>query len=496
MQNERLMYSKIRSFMYGVGELARSANKRPSRVPSSSGFHLCILLPKGGGMKRIVWGITGWLTLLVTAQAASFPCHSASTRVEKLICSDGYLSTLDDKLHEAYNDISQADGAQISQRKWLKQRDRCNDIDCLRQEYEARIKQLTSEPYDGSVRKITIEPRKGTLPLISEAKAKSICKEVLELANAGKLQSRLLRFTDVPQEDEDRWSALEDTGGTSVGGALDIDYNHDKKIDHLGVIRGGGTCSSADIVDLGAALKRGALIEKFIGFSAQDDETLRWASWDLSDSLLIVQGEPIILAANFFVTGTDVELVSWFGEGQQRPLCAFSPVGMVVDVVESKAPELCNAVAKGSFDSLEPDVDEVNEQEQTKLREKYLIDGAYSVNVDLNADGKTDKVLFLNYSSGAGCGSYREWIDVLQPNAEKSKESPLVEIVGNFSDPRTKYENKWGHIQLLNYSGKPYLMANGPDGFGVYSVWENKIQTWCKFNLREQMDIKRLYSPN
>jgi hypothetical protein len=26
MQNERLMYSKIRSFMYGVGVLARSAN--------------------------------------------------------------------------------------------------------------------------------------------------------------------------------------------------------------------------------------------------------------------------------------------------------------------------------------------------------------------------------------------------------------------------------------------------------------------------------------
>ena len=87
------------------------------------------------------------------APAPSFDCAAATTRVEKLICSDVELARLDRKVAEAYasnlkyaaDDAAQADLKQ-KQQVWLGQRDAsCTGADalaCLRGGYETRLEDL------------------------------------------------------------------------------------------------------------------------------------------------------------------------------------------------------------------------------------------------------------------------------------------------------------------------------------------------------------------
>ncbi len=81
-----------------------------------------------------------------TTQAASFDCKKASTQVEKLICADPELSSLDDKLSTAYHLVLAAisDKAMVKrhQSEWLKNRDTCPDKPCLKAHYEARLAAL------------------------------------------------------------------------------------------------------------------------------------------------------------------------------------------------------------------------------------------------------------------------------------------------------------------------------------------------------------------
>jgi uncharacterized protein len=64
----------------------------------------------------------------VSAQAASFDCNKATTRVEQAICGDQSLSTLDDQLGQIYRAYEQAlpdaeAGVLLTiQRKWLDDR--------------------------------------------------------------------------------------------------------------------------------------------------------------------------------------------------------------------------------------------------------------------------------------------------------------------------------------------------------------------------------------
>lgn len=103
-------------------------------------------------MKRIVWIILGCLTLGSTAQAASFDCSKAKSRIEKMICSNSELSKLDEELNTAYrrgmSDKYSATNSNnpFDQEEWIKARNRCPDVDCVRIEYEMRIYRLKSKP--------------------------------------------------------------------------------------------------------------------------------------------------------------------------------------------------------------------------------------------------------------------------------------------------------------------------------------------------------------
>jgi uncharacterized protein YecT (DUF1311 family) len=86
------------------------------------------------------------LLLALSAQAASFDCGQAQMKVEHLICDNAELSKLDDDLSVAYKAAlkykEQADSIKLDQKQWIKKRNRCADISCLRKHYLRRTAEL------------------------------------------------------------------------------------------------------------------------------------------------------------------------------------------------------------------------------------------------------------------------------------------------------------------------------------------------------------------
>ena len=89
-----------------------------------------------------------FLGLMPSAWAATFDCNKASTFVEKAICSDSRLTSIDDQLGRLYKDAlaasSNSSALKAGQRAWLSSRDQCKDSDCVIKAYEARISSLSA----------------------------------------------------------------------------------------------------------------------------------------------------------------------------------------------------------------------------------------------------------------------------------------------------------------------------------------------------------------
>lgn len=99
--------------------------------------------------------LLGWLVMLSPAQAASFDCAKASTKVEHLICSDVELSKLDDELDNAYRKSLQVthhpSDLKQKQRDWLAERNGCADSDCVESSYRSQLGELTGKPKAGKL---------------------------------------------------------------------------------------------------------------------------------------------------------------------------------------------------------------------------------------------------------------------------------------------------------------------------------------------------------
>jgi len=105
-----------------------------------------------GYLKRKNWVAAVLFGVLVTAlptQAASFDCAKAQSKVEHMICDNPEISKLDDELNAAYKaavqDKTQADTIRQAQRQWLKERNRCEVVACVKQIFEVRLSALLDE---------------------------------------------------------------------------------------------------------------------------------------------------------------------------------------------------------------------------------------------------------------------------------------------------------------------------------------------------------------
>lgn len=101
-------------------------------------------------MKRLLpWIVAVWCLFFgAPAQAASFDCAKATTKIEKLICADVELSRLDEELAAAYKaalqDEKRVEPLRQAQKQWIKKRNGCVDADCVKRIYAKRLQGLSS----------------------------------------------------------------------------------------------------------------------------------------------------------------------------------------------------------------------------------------------------------------------------------------------------------------------------------------------------------------
>lgn len=91
--------------------------------------------------------VIGCIIGLVASPALAMDCSNAASRVEKTICTDSNLKTLDEKLGalytKAHNEGQDPWTLKIIQQNWLAERNACKDKDCIEEAYQNRIYKLT-----------------------------------------------------------------------------------------------------------------------------------------------------------------------------------------------------------------------------------------------------------------------------------------------------------------------------------------------------------------
>ena len=99
-------------------------------------------------IQLLVWTTLIYLVLMPWARAATFDCNKASTFVDKVICSDSRLTSMDDQLGRLYKDAlaasSDITALKTEQKAWLSSRNQCKDSDCIMKAYADRISALSA----------------------------------------------------------------------------------------------------------------------------------------------------------------------------------------------------------------------------------------------------------------------------------------------------------------------------------------------------------------
>ncbi len=116
--------------------------------------------------------------------SASFDCSKATTAMERLICSNDYVSELDAELGQEYKKalVKYADRKDMlikQQRNWIKWiRSQCKDPSCLVTLYEARIGELV-----GGNNVVTLDGSDKPNFILTGGRGMPLCEEYLNILN-------------------------------------------------------------------------------------------------------------------------------------------------------------------------------------------------------------------------------------------------------------------------------------------------------------------------
>ncbi len=183
-------------------------NRNMSFNVGISAFVACLI--KGGCWLDVA--LLGCLILAPSAQAASFDCVKATTKVENLICASAELSKLDDDLNAAYKnalqDEKQADAIRQAQKQWMKERNHCSDARCVKQTYESKIQNLSSHIHEHTPSDAGMAAQQaGQQPIKSEAEKAQRVKAILEkypLNFSAEDSAGLMFHPDLPEAERNR----------------------------------------------------------------------------------------------------------------------------------------------------------------------------------------------------------------------------------------------------------------------------------------------------
>lgn len=435
-------------------------------------------------MRKITGIALGWLVLLTTAQAASFDCAKASTKIEKLICSDAELSKLDEDLSKAYlksferSDIKQK--AIRSQRQWLKdRRNACQSAECLKKEYVTRVKEVGLMSSFGIV--ILSAPDEKAAPTIPSEKSpekivvvqpvdtsnvhvitknknsntdnqKAVCRAVADFANQQKLSELVISFSD----------------------SIQVDINNDGKNERVVMVDDG----TMHWEHLDIFSENGKPIE--ISKSKEDDwegGNLRWAM----DQLLIRYDGQI------YVLGKTDDYLNYLSrinkKNIEKVVCEFAQQEEPDEtLVSSSNDKLCQEAFEQQLDYVE--FGQTHALTVASVQEAGFYattPGDFVTQVDINNDGKAESVVQLKLASGAGRGCDSAHLGVL--NKERNKLDMIItqllpeRLCGGVVQTPFIYEGQT-YVEVLYALGHPTNIHQ------VVQLKRDKLETICQFDVR------------
>jgi uncharacterized protein len=102
---------------------------------------------------------------------AGFNCSKAFSQVEHLICSAADLSSADEQLSSLYKQVKKDNPIALTrQRLWLKERNACTDVNCLRKSYHQRLMELAGKS----------QPKSATRPSIKSLSENQVIKPITQ----------------------------------------------------------------------------------------------------------------------------------------------------------------------------------------------------------------------------------------------------------------------------------------------------------------------------
>ena len=193
-------------------------------------------------------------------------------------------------------------------------------------------------------------------------------------------------------------------------------------------------------------------------------------------------------------------------DGAKRALCYLGTTPSVrVETVRQEDPALCQAVADGNVDFLVWS----NLAWNIELRggpgwtPAAAVETPMETRVDIDLDGEDETMARVGYSTGAGCGTYNEWLAEIDPETHEPADSaantrltagPLGPMPG--AAVNDDYENPeyWSSIQILRFENKPYILARGEKSdAAVYSLWDGELRSWCEYTVLPQHQVEVFY---
>lgn len=410
----------------------------------------------------------------------SYDCRRATTYAEKTICTDADLSRLDKKLSETYKQVLSGtnDKNQVRQAQhlWLSEsRSKCTNRLCLKNSYEARISALVTSSH-----------------WMTNKKAEEICQSVVTAVNDGSIKKRFLPFRAASEGERKQWGATNSpSSGLYVTSTLKVNYQGTQRT--LALIQGGGTCGNCDIVDL--ASKDMEL------YPTDDEDRLQKAGWGQCDHFLFVNGEPIVVTGNFRAGWSELSRVAWIApDGAKRALCLLRPTGETkTEVLVNENPRLCKQVPENRVRKVQLS-DSVALPRNTS-GESIGGWGRWDDNsgaiLDINLDGRKERISLFSYAHSGGCGSYHQWFHELTADQTAVAKTSLNSLLANTISTHivgSGKETEWYSVKLFEYQDRPYILGRGVGSTPtVVSVWKNQLKIWCEYQLLPQHQIDVLY---